>query len=584
MQRSALGFTLLLALAAAPVSAGGPPAKAVNSSLGTIAGLVTDSHGVAQMGATVVLQAPDGRILQRLFTSDRGAFLVDRLAPGVYGLRVTLANFLPVLKENVLVEPGGRAFLSINLASLSDALASISGRGRPKPESDDDWKWVVRSSGATRPILRLLPLPSGAKPDFTATTWHKPDYRARVEFSGGGARFGNLGSEADFSTAFGYTQSLFGATLLLGGNLGYGYDRSTPATAFRGAIRRERADGTTPEISVALRQIYMPNAGSLQALSLGFEDSAKLGALLGDDLRLEYGVLYDSIDFLNHLTAISPFGRAILRVAPGSTLRLIYADGLPRPRPSGDDPLSDSATQLSAAPRISMRGGAPSFQKGRHLETTFVRQFTPSAAFQISAYRDDVTDLAVGASSGTTINSGDFLPDLFTQNYSYNSGSHHLMGARMAYQQKLGGNVQATLTYGYGGMLGPEHRGMQSDTLENVRDILHLQRRHALAVKLGSSLPGSKTNVLASYKWVSGPSILAGDLYDETFGRAEPNLNLVIRQPLPQLVPFTGRVEALADFRNLLAQGYIPITTADGRRIILLQNVRSFRGGFSFNF
>ena len=36
--------------------------------------------------------------------------------------------------------------------------------------------------------------------------------------------------------------------------------------------------------------------------------------------------------------------------------------------------------------------------------------------------------------------------------------------------------------------------------------------------------------------------------------------------------------------RLVKAQGYVPLITADGKRLTLVQNVRSFRGGFSFTF
>ena len=144
--------------------------------------------------------------------------------------------------------------------------------------------------------------------------------------------------------------------------------------------------------------------------------------------------------------------------------------------------------------------------------------------------------------------------------------------------------MEATLAYGIAGMLAPERNALFSERLEDLRSILRMQRRHSLALKLGALVPVTKTRVLAGYKWTLGRTVTAGDIYDESFAQAEPNLNIVIRQPLPSMNAWSGHVEALADFRNLLAQGYVPILTADGKRVVLVQNVRSFRGGFSFNF
>ena len=43
-------------------------------------------------------------------------------------------------------------------------------------------------------------------------------------------------------------------------------------------------------------------------------------------------------------------------------------------------------------------------------------------------------------------------------------------------------------------------------------------------------------------------------------------------------------MEASADLRNMLAQGYLPMSFPDGRRLLLVQTPRSFRGGLSFIF
>jgi hypothetical protein len=44
------------------------------------------------------------------------------------------------------------------------------------------------------------------------------------------------------------------------------------------------------------------------------------------------------------------------------------------------------------------------------------------------------------------------------------------------------------------------------------------------------------------------------------------------------------RMEATAELRNIRAQGYVPLNTSDGQRILLVETPRSFRGGLSFIF
>jgi hypothetical protein len=60
-----------------------------------------------------------------------------------------------------------------------------------------------------------------------------------------------------------------------------------------------------------------------------------------------------------------------------------------------------------------------------------------------------------------------------------------------------------------------------------------------------------------------------------------PGFNVYVRQPIPG---FGGHVEATADIRNMLAQGYLPMNAVGGQRILLVQNPRSVRGGLSFTF
>jgi hypothetical protein len=44
------------------------------------------------------------------------------------------------------------------------------------------------------------------------------------------------------------------------------------------------------------------------------------------------------------------------------------------------------------------------------------------------------------------------------------------------------------------------------------------------------------------------------------------------------------RMEATADLRNMLAQGYLRLGMADGQSVLLVETPRSFRGGLSFIF
>jgi hypothetical protein len=61
-------------------------------------------------------------------------------------------------------------------------------------------------------------------------------------------------------------------------------------------------------------------------------------------------------------------------------------------------------------------------------------------------------------------------------------------------------------------------------------------------------------------------------------------LNVYIRQPIPGFSMLPWRMEATADLRNMLAQGYLRLGMADGQSVLLVETPRSFRGGLSFIF
>jgi hypothetical protein len=124
---------------------------------GQILGEVRNSTGVTQMGAAVSLYNRYDQLVRHALSNQDGKFVFDGLAPDVYSMRVSLASFAPLLRRNISVLAGSENLLRIQLAS---ALSTIELVPLSSPEGalmSDSWKWVLRSSHATRPVLRLLP-------------------------------------------------------------------------------------------------------------------------------------------------------------------------------------------------------------------------------------------------------------------------------------------------------------------------------------------------------------------------------------------------------------------------------------------
>src|ERR1700691_5003443 len=132
---------------------------------GSIAGVVRNSSGVPQMGAAVFLFNRSEHLLNRALTNERGMFGFGMLTPDVYSVRVSLASFVPAVKEKIAVQPGMQSLLYVNLASVLSSIELVYAKPGEGALMSDDWKWVLKESASTRPVLRMLPGDCGSDPN-----------------------------------------------------------------------------------------------------------------------------------------------------------------------------------------------------------------------------------------------------------------------------------------------------------------------------------------------------------------------------------------------------------------------------------
>ena len=119
---------------------------------GRLTGIVLDPSGIPQLGATVWIAAEDagGQAVAQLLTNQRGWFASAQLRPGLYSVRVSLVGFLPALQSDVRITPNLTTLVKIELGTVFDTLDNLR-RAPAVPTDSDDWKWVLRTSAATRP-------------------------------------------------------------------------------------------------------------------------------------------------------------------------------------------------------------------------------------------------------------------------------------------------------------------------------------------------------------------------------------------------------------------------------------------------
>ena len=210
-----------------------------------------------------------------------------------------------------------------------------------------------------------------------------------------------------------------------------------------------------------------------------------------------------------------------------------------------------------------------------------------SRTYRVSGYREHVTNaaLTIVAPGGFYIG-GDILPDLFSNSSIFNAGNYQTLGYTASVTQNLGDNFNVSRDVWLGRACWCRNR-MSSRADNPDESAVHDSGRAAAtpSPRDGSgTVPKIGTHFIASYQWMDQRSVTPGHLYSTQPMRPEAGLNIYVRQPIPTFFSLPWRMEASADLRNLLAQGYLPLSFPDGRRLLLVQTPRSFRGGLSFIF
>lgn len=537
---------------------------------GSITGQVRSASGVPQMGAVVEILGAQFHSFKAV-TNEDGRYYLSGLLPGTYSIHVTVPSFLPAVREKIGLRAGTSTVVDVTLNSIFDAVQLPPLRANQ--DDNDDWKWVLRSV-SDRPILRFQD-PRLTASRERASSFH--DVTGMLSFMAGSSADGFLNS-SDMSTEFSLAKPIFSTgTATLSGNLGYGY--SAPATVLRAGYTQSNMDGSGPSVAVTVRSLAspalaLPNS-DFQSVALTTSDDMKFG----DVLELKFGSELQTIQFLGSVSAFRPFGSADFHLSPETVVSYAYATS--EPDNLAEKGFDREASDLSdSSPRMSIVGYRATLERAHHHEIAFTHRDGRNT-LQLAAYFDRVADPALTGVGVYSAVSGEVLPDVYSGTFTYRGRRLDAQGMRVALQSKLSSRVTTTLDYAYGGVLTPD--GADS-TLEAVRDWSTVKQRHALTGKIKGTLPGAKTGWIASYQWVSGPSLTPVDMFNASMGQADPYLNLFFRQPIPGTGFLPNHLEAMVDLRNLLAQGYVPVVGQDGHTVYLVQAARSVRGGVAFIF
>lgn len=597
-----LAVSLVAALASsAPLAYPVTPAKLS----GSIAGFVRDSAGVPQMGATVLLFNRYERLMERALTNERGLFGFESLTPDIYSIRVSLASFVPAMKQKIAVQPGMQSLLYVDLASVLSSIELVYAAPGQSALMSDDWKWTLKSSAATRPILHFIPGVSTSDPNKrdkpAGESVFSDTYGVLRVTAGDPGSLGSASAQADLGTAFALATSLFGRNQLqVSGNVGYSARAGLPAAGFRTSFSRE---GFGPEVAVTMQQVYLPGrAGmaivgpaegspAIRSVSVAMHDSMALT----DDLRLDYGLALDSVSFVDHLNYLSKFARLSYSLGNKGTLQVAFSSGAPpvqflSPDRAGnselngnDSALASNLAALAVLPRLSLLDGRAAVQRSQDYEIGYEKK-VKSTTFDVTGYRESVTNLAMTISAPDDLfAAGDILPDISSKSSVLNAGSFQRFGYAASVTQALGDKVELGSSFGRSGALTPSTPELAVATADDVRSNLRSTQRFWASARASAIMPVTGTEITTSYEWMDYRAMMPSHFYLTQRAYPETGLNIRVRQPIPSFLGMPGRLEATAELRNMLAQGYLTLSNS-GQNVILIQNPRAVRGGLSFIF
>ncbi len=572
----------------------GAPQRGNATQFGGLTGTVADTQGNLLMGATILLvgpASPDSHGLRtltlRVITDARGRYKVDHLLPGRYSLRVTSITRLPALKDGVRVEPNQTSQQNVVLEDIFAPIRLQVPQGSLTTWGQD-WKWVLRTSGTTRPVLRYKQAArkKGSRSVRDKKAPHAPGEYLMGMVPGSGL-YDPLSNDHGMGSVLAYLRPISAdSDFLVAGSLdATGVQSGSLATVFR----RNILNGDPQEIALVVHQLsfsdglpFLPaNVANGMGQAQGITASYSTSRRLSDHLTLTTGVKIDYLNSIRITGTARPLVHLQYQMRPDTEVNVSYgAIGLDE----GGGTLLDRVGELNAFPRVTLSGYRPELEQVIHGEVNIEHHFAKYGKVEAAAYQDSFENRALWgfAGAGTLMwLSGSVLPNPAGNGWTLNAGSYRSSGYRVGYSQQLGRNVEAEVAYSTGDALAAKPaEGPGGGAPGSVRGLLRTTETQTVGAKVSARLPITKTRFVTSYGWLPGGRVTSVDPY----GEVRPNLDLEIRQPLPSIAFLPAHIEALADFQNILAQGYVPMSRTGDNPLVLTAAYRYFRGGFSVQF
>jgi hypothetical protein len=565
------------------------PSQSLAAGYGKLAGIVSDTRGTPLMGATVMILGPTAiatemtsQTVERVITNAHGQFSIEHLVPGWYSLKVSAPTRVPAMRNGIRVDADETAIARFVLTDIFAPIrlqipnSSVSTWG-------DDWKWVLRTSSTTRPILRYREAAPAAKDSASNSQTPPLQDQYLIGMLPGLTRRDPLADDPGLGSVVGYVRALSADSDLLVANsfATAGLEAGTVATMYRRNLLKDDPQ----EFGLAIHQFSFPGGTGLDAASApnGFSQGQALALtysetrLLSPKVMVTAGMDVDYLNGLGEVMTAQPHMKLEYQATPSTVVAAQYGSG----RGEGADSLLERVGMLNAFPRLTLRDDRVKMEQLNHSEVSVNRRLGRSSRLQVAAYHDNLHNAAVWGISnpeGASWLAGNFLPNPAGNGIVMNAGSYQSAGFRAVYSQNFGAHSEALISIATGDALAV------SGSQGNFQSMLRPQQTTSLTGKFSVEIPVTHTRIITSYERVPNDRVTLVDPYGEAMLQTQPYLGVQIRQPIPSPAFFPAHIEALADFRNLTEQGYVPVSPGGDKPVVLSSGYRCFRGGFSVQF
>ena len=103
-------------------------------------------------------------------TNTQGIFRSDKLSPGLYTIRVTLAGFLPTLQQHVRINANLTTMVRIEMESMFATLEQLRKQPNSAKAEADDWAAEIEKAGG-----RLVSQPEAFGDGYYGFVFADPD-------------------------------------------------------------------------------------------------------------------------------------------------------------------------------------------------------------------------------------------------------------------------------------------------------------------------------------------------------------------------------------------------------------------------